>query len=170
MTFNGTGNVTAVEAALYAQYAGNLVVNGGTFTSTANFVIGTNGSNGRGGNTITVNGGTFNGSMVADGVAEGYIACGIYVANSDTVVVNGGTFNITDGVGIIARSGNTTVNEDVVFNMLGDNEIFGKVGDKDVAIPSGYALVLDLTLSTYPGGVPTLVNNNGNYETYIFND
>ena len=162
LTFNGNGTVTAVEAALYAQRGGNLVVNGGTYTSTENFVIGTHGSEGRGNNTITINAGTFNGSMSADGVAHGYIACGIYVANSDTVTINGGTFNITDGVGIVARSGNTTIGADVVFNMLGDNETSGIVGDANQPVlHSGRALILDL-VANYPGGVPTLVNNSTN--------
>jgi len=159
LTFNGNGNVTAAEAALYAQYVGHLVINGGTYTSTENFVIGTNGSTGRGGNTITINGGTFNGSMSADGVAHGYIACGIYVANSDTVTINAGTFNITDGVGIVARSGNTTVGADVVINNLGTNENSGKVGDASKpTIASGYAIVWDF-LAGYPGGVPALTND-----------
>ena len=162
LTFNGNGTVTAVEAPLYAQRGGNLVVNGGTYVSTNNFVIGTHGSEGRGNNTITINGGTFNGSMSADGVADGYIACGLYVANSDTVMINAGTFNITDGVGIVARSGNTTVGADVVFNMLGDNETSGIVGDANQPVlHSGRALVLDL-VANYPGGAPTLVNNSTN--------
>jgi hypothetical protein len=157
LTFNGNGNVTAVEAPLYAQRGGNLVVNGGTFTSTANFVIGTHGSEGRGNNTITINGGTFNGSMNAGGVSAGYIACGIYVANNDTVAINAGTFNITNGAGIVARSGNTTIGANVIFNVTG-NGTLGKVGDSNVTIPTGAVLVLDLA-ADYPGGEPVIVNN-----------
>ena len=67
-------------------------VNGGTYTSADNGVIMTNGTvkpdNDCGHNTIVVNGGTFNGGIKS----EGFIACGIYVANSDAVTVNGGTF------------------------------------------------------------------------------
>ena len=159
----GTGSVTAVEAALYAQRAGYLVVNGGTYTSTDNFVIGTHGSEGRGHNTITINGGTFNGSILS----EGYVACGIYVANDDTVVVNGGTFNITNGVGILSRSGNTTINSEVTFNVTGDSTL-GKIGDSRVVLPTGAVLVLDYK-AAYPGGVPTL-NNNTSYEVYVVVD
>ncbi|MBO4554948.1 MAG: hypothetical protein J5713_04125, partial [Clostridia bacterium] len=109
-------------------------------------------------NEIIINGGTFNGSMAPDGVSAGYVACGIYVANDDTVVVNGGTFNIADGVGIVARSGNTTVGANVVFNMNGNRNL-GKIGDSRIVIPSGNALVLDLA-ANYPGGDPTLTNNS----------
>ncbi|MBR5987498.1 MAG: hypothetical protein IK037_02915, partial [Clostridia bacterium] len=158
-TIGGNGNVFAAEACLYAQYAGKLIVNGGTYTSTNNFVIGTNGTAGRGGNVVIVNGGVFNGSMTAAGIAEGYIACGIYVANNDTVAVNGGTFNVTDGVGIVARSGSTTIGADVVINLLGDNLISGKVGDASKPpVASGDAIVWDF-VAAYPGGVPTLTNN-----------
>ena len=167
LTFNGNGNVTAVEAPLYAQRAGNLVINGGTYTATENFVIGTHGSEGRGNNTITINGGVFNGSMSAGGQSAGYIACGIYVANSDTVVVNAGTFNITDGVGIVARSGNTTVGANVAFNVTGNGEL-GKVGDSQVTVPAGEELVLDLKAG-YPGGVPT-INNNTSNDVYVVVD
>ena len=96
----------------------------------------------------------------------GYIACGMYVANSDTVVVNAGTFNIANGVGIVARSGNTTVNEGVVFNMLGENTASGIVGDANQPVlNAGHELVLDL-VAGYPGGAPTLVNNTA-YEVLV---
>ena len=158
LTINGNGNVTSAEAALYARNGGTLVINGGTYTATENFVVGTNGSEGQGGNTITITAGTFNGSMAADGVTAGYIAGGIYVANNDTVTITGGTINVTDGAGIIARSGSTTVGADVVFNVTGDGTL-GKVGDSNVTVPTGQAIVLDYA-ANYPGGNPTLTNNN----------
>lgn len=168
LTINGDGTVSAAEACLYAQYAGKLVVNGGTFISTNNFVVATNGSAGRGGNEITINGGVFTGSMSAAGSAEGYIACGVYVANNDTVVVNGGTFNIENGCGILARSGNTTIKSDVVFNMTGEATEPGKVGDSRVVVPVGEKLVLDLK-AAYPGGVPTINNETVN-DVYVIVD
>ncbi|MGN0796777.1 MAG: hypothetical protein ACI4M5_01070, partial [Christensenellales bacterium] len=92
-------------------------------------------------------------------------AGGIYVANDDTVVVNGGTFNIVNGVGIVARSGNTTVNEGVVFNITSDGSITaGQVGDAKIDITIPHELVLDLS-ANYPGGTPTIINNSG-YEIY----
>ncbi|MBO7527809.1 MAG: hypothetical protein J6T74_07980 [Clostridia bacterium] len=163
LTISGNGNVSTSEVCLFAADGGSIIVNGGTYTSTDNFVIGSNGSTGRGGNTFTINAGTFNGQITS----AGYVACGIYVANNDTVVVNGGTFNITNGVGILARSGNTTVKADVVFNVSGNGEL-GKVGDSKVTVPSGEELVLDLK-ANYPGGVPT-INNNTSHDVYVVVD
>ena len=148
-------DVTAQENCLGANKAGNLIVNGGTYTSKDNFVVMTNGTGGLGGNTIVINGGTFNGNIQT----KGYIAGGIYVANNDEVTVNGGTFNITNGVGIVARSGKTTVNEGVIFNITCDGTITaGRVGDAKIDITIPHELVLD-TSANYPGGAPTIVNN-----------
>ena len=147
------GSVVAQEMCAQAFDGAILTINGGTYTAIDNAVFGTNGTAGRGGNTITVNAGTFNGGITS----AGYVACGIYVANNDTVVVNGGTFNVTNGCGILARSGNTTIGEDVVFNVTGDGHT-GKVGDSKVTVPSGAVLVYDLA-ADYPGGEPTITNN-----------
>lgn len=155
-------NVNSSEASLAVFDAANLTVNGGTYTTVDNIVIMTNGTTGRGKNNIVVNGGTFNGNIKS----SGYIAGGIYVANDDTVVVNGGTFNIVNGVGIVARSGNTTVNEGVVFNINCDGTMTaGRVGDAKIDITIPHELVLDLS-ANYPGGTPTIINN-GNYEVYV---
>nr|MBO4517798.1 hypothetical protein [Clostridia bacterium] len=159
LTMNGEGNVSTREVCLYATNGGVITVNGGTYTSTDNFVIGTNGSAGRQSSSITVNGGTFNGGITT----AGYIACGVYAANNDTVVLNGGTFNITNGVGVLARSGNTTVGAGVVFNVSG-GETSGKVGDSVIAVPTGKVIVLDKA-ANYPGGQPTVVNNS-EYEAF----
>ncbi len=158
LVINGEGNVIAQEACAMAFSGSTLIINGGTYTAIDNFVVGTNGTSGKGGNTITINGGTFNGGIQS----AGYVACGIYVANNDTVTVNGGTFNITNGVGILARSGNTTIGEDVTFNVTGDNTL-GKVGDSKVTVPSGAIIVQDLAAG-YPGGVPTVTNNATEYD------
>ena len=159
LTINGNGNVNAQEGCVMAFSGSEIVINGGTYTCYDNFVIGTNGTSGYGSNVITVNGGTFNGGIQS----AGYVACGIYVANSDTVTVNAGTFNTTNGVGILARSGNTTVGADVVFNVTGDGHL-GKVGDSKVTVPAGEVLVLDLK-ANYPGGTPVLTNE-GAYTVY----
>ncbi len=159
VTVNG-GYVKAQEVALLAYKNGSITVNGGTFETVDNFVVGTNGTNGWGGNTITINGGTFNGNIES----KNYIACGVYVANSDTVTINKGTFNIEDGCGVLARSGTTTVSDDVVFNFTSsvtdedsaDDKITdGWVGDTKILVPTGKAVVKDL-IASYPGGVPTV--------------
>lgn len=164
MTINGSGNVYSQEMCVMAFSGSEIVINGGTYTSYDNAVVGTNGTkdanNDFGHNTITINAGTFNGFIETNG----YVACGIYVANSDTVTVNGGTFNVENGCGILARSGNTTVKAGVVFNVTGDGSL-GKVGDSNVTVPTGEELVLD-TLAGYPGGTPTLTNNTS-YEVYV---
>ena len=149
--------VNATEACFVVVRSSELTVNGGTYTSADNSVIMTNGTvkpdNDCGHNTIVVNGGTFNGGIKS----EGFIACGIYVANSDAVTVNGGTFNIENGVGIMARSGNTVVGDGVVFNMISTEGgiAAGWVGDKKVYVPAGKEIVLD-TISEYPGGAPSV--------------
>ncbi len=156
-------DVESQEFCLFARRGATLRINGGTYHSIDNGVIGTNGTvkseDDQGHNHIIVNAGTFNGDIES----SGYIACGIYVANNDVVEVNGGTFNINNGVGILCRSGNTTVGKDVVINILttenGPTE--GKVGDSRVIV-SNKAIVLDLQ-AKYPGGTPT-VTNNSSYE------
>ena len=146
-------DVTSTECCAIVSPAGNLVINGGTYTSTDNFVLMTNGTKGEGKNKIVVNGGTFNGNITT----AGYIAGGIYVANDDEVIVNGGTFNIVNGIGIMARSGKTTVKEGVTFNITSTEGgiTAGWVGDKKVEVPTGKEIVLDL-ISAYPGGIPTV--------------
>ncbi len=134
-------------------------INGGEFTSKDNFVIGTNGSKEYGNNTITINGGTFNGSIATNG----YIACGIYLANNDTLTVNGGTFNIANGVGILVRSGKATIGKDVVIHATGTAD--GKIGDKETKIPAGHELVIDYT-ANYPGGTPSLDDSKSAYTKY----
>ncbi len=147
-----SGTYEAQESCVMAFDGATVVIDGGTFTTVDNFVVGTNGSTGRGKNSITINNGTFNGNIKT----SGYIACGIYVANDDTVVVNGGTFNVVNGVGILARSGNTTVSDKVVFNVTSDGSIKeGKVGDAKINIEIPHDIVVD-SLSDYPGGVPTV--------------
>ncbi len=152
VTING-GNFTAREFCVGVMSQGELTINGGTFTSLNNAVIGTIGDKGLGKNKLTINGGTFNGSIVSNG----YIACGIYLANNDTLNVNGGTFNITNGVGILVRSGKATIGKDVVIHATGTTA--GKIGDSNVNLSAPAAIVRD-EKSDYPGGAPTIVNNS----------
>ena len=151
--------VSAQEACVLLTNAGKVIINGGTFTSIDNFVVGTNGSAGRGGNEITINGGTFNGNITS----AGYSACGVYLANADTLEVSGGTFNITKGCGILARSGSATIGSDVEINVTG-GDFVGKVGDSRVVVPCK-ELVIDYA-AAYPGGVPSMTNNSS-YEPAI---
>ena len=150
--------VEAQEVCVLAHEAGKITINDGTFTSKDNFVIGTNGKKDFGNNEITINGGTFNGNISS----SGYIACGIYVANSDTVSVNAGTFNITNGCGILARAGITTVKDAVKFNFSNtENDIVkGVVGDKSCEVPVNAKIVKDVSNPSYPGGTPIVDATN----------
>lgn len=113
-----------------------LIVNDGVFTGVDNAVVISNGSDRDGdANTITINGGTFEGKIQS----KGYVACGIFAPWKDIVTVNGGTFNITNGAGIVARAGNVTVNGGT-FNTTGN--ITGMVGDSRVVVPCS-AIVFD---------------------------
>lgn len=152
--------MTTSEMTLKALTNSTLIIEGGTYTCNDNAVIATNGTEGYGGNTIIVNGGTFNGNILS----PGYIACGIYVANSDVVTVNAGTFNIKNGVGVMVRSGKAIVNGGT-FNITNDGTVkAGEIGDAKVNIETNHTLVLDLHTS-YPGGAPTIEAADG-YEVY----
>ncbi|MCR5611626.1 MAG: InlB B-repeat-containing protein [Clostridiales bacterium] len=142
LTFEG-GSVEAQEMAVFMIDAGTAVINAGTFTAHDNAVLGSNGSNGRGGNNVTVNGGTFIGTIQT----AGYVACGVYAANDDVWNIEGGTFDITNGAGIVARAGHVSVGEGVVINTTGNS--VGKVGDSRVVVPCS-AIVFD-SEANYPG-------------------
>ncbi len=153
------GNITAQEC-VYALFGGSkLTVNGGTFTAKDNAVIATNSSESNG-CAITINGGVFNANITS----AGYIACGVYVANKDTVVINRATFNVTDGVGILMRAGNTTVGKDVVINLTNTGKVeSGKIGDAVINITTPAYLVADIR-SQYPGLDESFtITNNSSY-------
>ncbi|MDY3785079.1 MAG: hypothetical protein SOZ78_04630 [Eubacteriales bacterium] len=162
VTING-GNFHAGEICVYSYAKGDITINGVTFTSDNNAVIGTSGNAELGGNTITINGGTFNGNIKE----EEYIACGIYLANNDTLVVNGGTFNITNGVGILVRSGKATIGKDVVINTNNKQltTASSKVGDSNVKINVSLEIVIDKK-SDYPGGDPVIEKNESKYDVF----
>lgn len=141
--------IEAKESCVTAMNGGTVVINGGNYTSADNYVVGTNGTDSYSGNNITINGGTFTGSIVT----TGYVACGIYMAHEgDVVTVNGGTFHITNGVGLCARYGAATVSNSVQWNVTGDASNTGKVGAQG-AYRAGY---------TYDGVAGT-VNGETNY-------
>ena len=118
-------NVRSVEGAVITSYAtgATITIKDGVFSASDNAVIAGNGNrtddyaSGKpervNPNTITINGGEFNGAIKS----PGYVACGIYAPWKDNITVNGGTFNTT---------GNA----------------IGKVGDSRVVVPCS-ALVFD---------------------------
>ena len=139
---NGKINTRESSVVLYGDSV--TTIESGTFTATDNAVITGQGLEQNKNVTLTINGGTFNGGITT----AGYIACGVYVANSGTYTINGGTFNITNGCGICARAGQVTVADEATFNVEGS--ITGKVGDKNVAIPC-VDMYNDYSEPPYPG-------------------
>ncbi len=145
---NGKINTSEGSVVLYGDSV--TTIESGTFTATDNAVIMGQGLEQNTNVTLTINGGTFNGSIKT----PGYIACGVYVANSGTYAINGGTFNIENGCGICARAGQVTVDDAATFNLTGTGSITGKVGDKNVAIPC-VAMYIDYSEPPYPGYAET---------------
>lgn len=143
---NGKINTSEGSVVLYGGSV--TTIESGTFTATDNAVIMGQGLEQNNNVTLTINGGTFNGGITT----AGYIACGVYVANSGTYAINGGTFNITNGCGICARAGQVTVADEATFNVTGS--ITGKVGDKNVAIPC-VDMYIDYSEPPYPGYAET---------------
>lgn len=152
--------VKSSEFALPVWGDSKLVVNGGTFTATDNAVIGTNGNKWLSdvNYDITVNGGTFNGNITT----PGYIACGIYMANTGKVTLNGGEFNIIGGIGVLVRSGELTASKATINLMPKEELTIGKVGDSLVQLTTGSQIVVDASAS-YPGAVPSIAKNDTGY-------
>ena len=123
VTFNG-GEMTAVEGGIGAFEGAAIEVNGGTIKGTDNFPLFTNGTAGKGGNTIVFNDGYLEGNITSNG----YEACGVYIANNDTFVMNGGKIKANNGCGILMRAGNVTINGGEVECVSGDH-VPGWVGD-----------------------------------------
>lgn len=163
-------NVRSVEGAVITSYAtgATITIKDGVFSASDNAVIAGNGNrtddyaSGKpervNPNTITINGGEFNGAIKS----PGYVACGIYAPWKDNITVNGGTFNITGGAGIVARGGNVTVNGGT-FNTTGN--AIGKVGDSRVVVPCS-ALVFD-SEAAYPAltNDSKITVNNGTFNS-----
>ncbi len=120
-----------------------IFINGGSFTATNNAVIAGNGSPKYAGtqeardkgNTITISADSkgnvpvFNGSVVdADAVA-----CGLYSPWKDKITINAAKFNITNGVGILSRGGQITVN-DAEISVTGGERV-GYVADGKTKVP-----------------------------------
>ncbi len=178
------GSVTAQEFCVGVYGPGELIINGGTFSSIDNAVIGTNGTlitgAGQGEDyygedddsypayRIEINGGTFNGNIKT----SGYIACDIYMANKGDVYLNGGTFNITNGIGVLVRSGWFYGSNGVTINLNNDeNSSAGTVGDKILEIdPADGYIVQDNVSPNYKGAHPYVVTNDTGYTVKILSD
>ena len=158
-------NITGQEGAVGGNkdtVGASVTIEDGHFKGIDNAVVIFNGSRREGAaNKITINGGTFEGTITS----SGYIACGIYAPWKDNFIINDGTFNITGGAGIVARGGTVTVNGGT-FNTNSSDE--GKVGDKKVDLPSA-ALVFDDSDPSYPGlsSDSKIVVNDGKFKSDV---
>lgn len=150
IVFN-SGEATGREGAICAPSGnGSIEVNGGHLTGLDNFAIATNGSSGRGGNTIVINDGLLEGNIKS----AGYEAIGVYIANSDTFVMNGGKIMAHGGTGLCMRAGDVTINggEIVATNVDKNGNIVadGKIAD-DPTIMTGCSAVIYHESANYPG-------------------
>lgn len=142
-------NITGVEGAIATSTltGSTITINGGTFTSSNNAVILTNGNKRmypydetntalrEKPNTITINGGTFKGQMSDEAYnVRNSIACGIYAAWKDIIIVNDGTFEIERGVGVLCRGGKVTI-KGGTFTTTDPDTKKGCVGDSRIVVP-----------------------------------
>ena len=142
-------NITGVEGAIATSTltGSTITINGGTFTSSNNAVILTNGNKRmypydetntalrENPNTITINGGTFKGQMSDEAYnGRNSIACGIYAAWKDTIIVKGGKFEIERGVGVLCRGGKVTI-KGGTFTTTDPDTKKGCVGDSRIVVP-----------------------------------
>lgn len=148
------GELTAQEGGIGAFDKGEIEVKGGTITGIDNFAVFTNGTAGRGGNKITIDGG----ELVGNITSANYEACGIYIANNDTLVVNGGTIKANGGCGILMRAGNVTINGGEVIATTGSH-VPGWVGDNKVKMSA--SAVIYHESANYPGkaGMSLTIND-----------
>ena len=147
-------SIESQEGGVGAFSGGEIEINGGVISARDNFAIFTNGSSGKGGNTITVNGG----SLVSNIVSGGYEACGIYIANNDTFVMNGGEILANNGCGILMRGGNVTINDGTIV-ATGVAGTSGWVGDNKTKM-SKSAVIFHET-ANYPGNAGMQLHING---------
>lgn len=142
-------NITGVEGAIATSTltGSTITINGGTFTSSNNAVILTNGNKRmypydetntalrENPNTITINDGTFKGQMSDEAYnGRNSIACGIYAAWKDIIIVNDGTFEIERGVGVLCRGGKVTI-KGGTFTTTDPDTKKGCVGDSRIVVP-----------------------------------
>lgn len=142
-------NINGVEGAIATSTltGSTITINGGTFTSSNNAVILTNGNKRmypydetntalrENPNTITINGGTFKGQMSDEAYNDrNSIACGIYAAWKDIIIVNDGTFEIERGVGVLCRGGKVTI-KGGTFTTTDPDTKKGCVGDSRIVVP-----------------------------------
>lgn len=150
ITSDGNSSVTLNDVTITSQESSvavfdhsDVTINGGSFTGIDNFAVSANGSPGRGGGNVVIDGATITGHIKS----AGYIACGVYWPNEGTLTIKNTTIN-SDGAGVVIRGGTVNIDENVVINATGTTGVKGKVGDSRVVV-GPYAVVYDAN-SKYP--------------------
>lgn len=124
LTIN-SGTFQAREMCVQMLNNTTVVINGGNFVSEDNGVIMDNGTRGWKNNSLTINGGYFEGRIQS----EGYLAFVVHHASSGVYNINGGTFKANDGAGFVCRAGELNISNATII--CGNNEnIEGWVGDE----------------------------------------
>ena len=132
--------ITAQKAGILGGGVSRIFINGSDITSKDDGSIVTDSAETAGNNIIVINGATLNGNRET----ENYLPVAVYIANNDIVKFNKGTINVSNGSGIVVRGGSVTVNdEDVVFNITGDDSMTGYIEDTKNKIPAGKKIVVD---------------------------
>ncbi len=156
IVMNG-GSISAVEGGLGAFDGGDIEINGGTIECEDNFALFTNGSSGRGGNTIVVN----DGLLIGNIKSAGYEAIGVYIANNDTFVMNGGEIRANNGAGLCMRAGTVTINDGKIV-ATGEAGTTGKIGDSNIQMSK--SAIIYHESANYPGkGGMNLTINGGEF-------
>lgn len=150
------GKIETKGTPVYVAYPGATVnVFGGELTGSGLACIAGNGSEGMGGTTINVSGGTLTAKPYDDTSA----ACGIYHPNEGTLNITGGTINVADGVGVLMRGGEMTMTGGEI-NATGDDATrTGSVGDTNQKI--GVSGVIFDRDANYPAVATTKIKIDG---------
>lgn len=149
------GKVESKGTPVFVRDPGATVnVSGGELVGNGLACIAGNGSEGMGGTSINISGGTLTAKPYDDTSA----ACGIYHPNEGTLKITGGTINVTGGVGVLMRGGQMDMTGGVI-NALGDISKTGTVGDSRVVVTSS-GVIFDRD-ANYPAVATTKVNISG---------
>lgn len=143
------GYLVSREFTLMAKGKGaTLNVRGGIIKATNNAVIGGNGSNSAdnhcGGTAMNISGGILVGGITT----PEYIACGIYHPQEGTLNITGGTIYADNGVGVLMRGGELDMTNGTIIATSSENSS-GMVGDSDISIDVGSAIVYDRKCNYY---------------------
>ena len=142
------GELYGREGAIGAFDGASIIVNDGYMEVSDNFTLFTNGTAGRGGNTIVLNGGRLVGNITEGSISQGYHAIGVYIANNDTFIMNGGEIVANNGSGLVMRGGHVEIHDGSI-TATGEPGTTGKVGDLNKQM-SKSAVIYD-EAANYPG-------------------